>query len=162
MLLVLLLLSGCGKNKIDRNPYFSSVSFNIDLNLNLPAYDDLRYAGGGVSIRQGGINGLLVFNLNGNYFLAWEASCPNHSLKNCSKLSITGVLAECSCEGFQYSLATGQLIGCGGRSPEFTVTEGGIISEIVDDNNTKVNCESIFPMIFYTVRRSGNTLFISN
>ena len=162
MLLVLLVLSGCGKNKIDRNPYFSSVSFNIDLNLNLPAYDDLRYAGGGVSIRQGGINGLLVFNLNGNDFLAWEASCPNHSLKNCSKLSITGVLAECSCEGFQYSLATGQLIGCGGRSSEFTVTEGGIISEIVDINNTKVNCESIFPMIFYTVRRSGNTLFISN
>ncbi len=137
-LLVLLVLSGCGKNKIDRNPYFSSVSFNIDLNLNLPAYDDLRYAGGGVSIRKGGINGLLVFNLNGNDFLAWEASCPNHSLKNCSKLSITGVLAECSCEGFEYSLATGQLL------------------------NPEEDTESPYPMLFYNVRRSGNTLFISN
>ena len=27
-----------------------------------------------------------------------------------SKLSISGVLAECSCENFQYSLATGQLL----------------------------------------------------
>ena len=79
--LLLLALCGCGKDKIDRNPYFSSVNFNINLNLNLPSYDNLRYAGGGASISQGGISGILVFNLNGNDFLAWEASCPNHVIK---------------------------------------------------------------------------------
>ena len=42
--------------------------------------------------------------------LAWEATCPNHLPESCSKLSISGVLAECSCENFQYSLATGQLL----------------------------------------------------
>jgi nitrite reductase/ring-hydroxylating ferredoxin subunit len=108
------------------------------LNLNLPSYDDLRYAGGGINIRQGGINGLLVFNLNGNDFLAWEATCPNHVIKDCSQLSITGVLAECSCEGFEYSLATGQLL------------------------NPKESTENPYPMLFYNVRRSGNTLTISN
>jgi nitrite reductase/ring-hydroxylating ferredoxin subunit len=30
--------------------------------------------------------------------------------KSCSKLGIEGVLAVCSCESFQYSLATGQLL----------------------------------------------------
>ena len=108
--LALLLLLGCRKDKIERNPYLPDINFNISLNLNLPSYDNLRYAGGGQSIRQGGINGLLVFNLNGNDFLAWEATCPNHPIRDCSDLSITGVLAECSCEGFKYSLATGQLL----------------------------------------------------
>ncbi|MDB2315215.1 hypothetical protein N9V42_06495 [Flavobacteriaceae bacterium] len=136
--LLLLALYGCGKDKIDRNPYFSSVNFNINLNLNLPSYDNLRYAGGGASISQGGISGILVFNLNGNDFLAWEASCPNHVIKECSRLSITGVLAECSCEGFEYSLATGQLL------------------------NPEENNQTPYPMLFYNVRRSGNTLIISN
>ncbi|OUW76314.1 MAG: hypothetical protein CBD72_04080 [Flavobacteriaceae bacterium TMED212] len=136
--LLLLIISGCGKDVIDRNPYLNSVSFNTYLNLNLPGYDDLRYAGGGVSLRQGGINGLLVFNLNGNDYLAWEATCPNHPVRECSVLTITGVLAECSCENFEYSLATGQML------------------------NPKENTENTYPMLFYNVRRTGNTLIISN
>ena len=136
--LLLLIISGCGKDVIDRNPYLNSVSFNIYLNLNLPSYDHLRYAGGGVSLRQGGINGLLVFNLNGNDYLAWEATCPNHPVRECSVLTITGVLAGCSCENFEYSLATGQMI------------------------NSKENTENTYPMLFYNVRRTRNTLIISN
>ena len=135
---LLLIISGCGKDIIERNPYLTSVSFNINVNLNLPGYDDLRYAGGGVSLRQGGINGLLVFNLNGNDYLAWEATCPNHPVRECSVLTITGVLAECSCENFEYSLATGQML------------------------NPKENTENTYPMLFYNVRRTGNTLIISN
>jgi hypothetical protein len=81
ILLLLSLLGSCGKEKIDRNPYLTMVNFNINVNLNLPGYDDLRYAGGGSSLNRGGINGVLIFNLNGNDFLAWEATCPNHSIK---------------------------------------------------------------------------------
>ncbi len=136
--LALLLLLGCRKDKIERNPYLPNINFNISLNLNLPSYDNLRYAGGGQSIRQGGINGLLVFNLNGIDFLAWEATCPNHPIRDCSDLSITGVLAECSCEGFKYSLATGQLL------------------------NPKDGTKNPYPMLFYNVRRSGNNLNITN
>ena len=136
--LALLLLLGCRKDKIERNPYLPNINFNISLNLNLPSYDNLRYAGGGQSIRQGGINGVLVFNLNGNDFLAWEATCPNHPIRDCSDLSISGVLAECSCEGFEYSLATGQLL------------------------NPKEGTKNPYPMLFYNVRRSGNNLNITN
>ena len=138
IVLLPLLLCGCEKDKIERNPYLASVNFNIILNLNLPGYDNLRYGGGGQSIRQGGINGLLVFKLNGNDFLAWEATCPNHTIRDCSNLSISGVLAECACEGFEYSLATGQLL------------------------NPKKDTKNPYPMLFYNVRRSGNTLNISN
>jgi nitrite reductase/ring-hydroxylating ferredoxin subunit len=138
VMLLLLAISSCGKDKVERNPYLPFVNFNINLKLNLPAYDNLRYVGGGIRIPQGGINGLLLFNLNGNDLLAWESSCPNHPIEHCSHLSITGVLAECSCEGFEYSLATGQLL------------------------NPKENTENPYPMLFYNVRRSGNTIIISN
>ena len=136
--LLLLILHGCGRDEIERNPYLTSINFNVNLNLNLPGYDNLRYAGGGQNIKQGGINGLLVFNLNGNDFLAWEATCPNHPIRDCSDLYITGVLAECACEGFEYSLATGQLL------------------------NPKEGTKNPYPMLFYNVRRLGNTLQISN
>ena len=136
--LLLLIINGCGKDIIEINPYLNSVSFNIKVNLNLPGYDDLRYAGGGLRLRQGGINGILVFNLNGNDYLAWEATCPNHPIQECSELSITGILAICSCEDFEYSLATGQLL------------------------NPKENTQTPYPMIYYNLRRTSNTLIISN
>lgn len=66
--------------------------------------------GGSILLNDIGFNGVILFNLNGSTFLAWEATCPNHVPKSCSKLSLSGVLSECSCEGFQYSLATGIII----------------------------------------------------
>tara|TARA_B100001057_G_C22488965_1_gene809463 strand:- start:235 stop:708 length:474 start_codon:yes stop_codon:yes gene_type:complete len=138
ILLLLLLFSSCGKEEVVRNPYLNNINFYININLNLPAYDNLKFTGGGVRIAQGGMNGLVLFNLNGETILAWEATCPNHVVRNCSKLTITGVLAECSCEGFQYSMATGQLLNPDGAT---------------ENPNT---------MLFYPVQRSGNSLSISN
>ena len=56
--------------------------FNLEINLNLPQFDQLRYAGGSMKINQGGLNGVLVFNINGENFVAWEATCPNHNLRS--------------------------------------------------------------------------------
>ena len=100
----------CGENPIDRNPYLVDIRFQREFNLSLPLYGNLNYVGGSLLIEDAGINGIILFNLNGSSFLAWEATCPNHLPKSCSKLGIEGVLAVCSCESFQYSLATGQLL----------------------------------------------------
>ena len=105
-----LIVLGCGKTPLQRNPYLVDLRFQRELNLSLPLYNSLNFVGGSILIRDLGINGVIVFNLNGTTFLAWEATCPNHLPQACSVLSITGVLAECSCEQFQYSLATGQLL----------------------------------------------------
>ena len=137
ILLLTLLLLSCGKNEISRNPNLSKVKFNVSVNLNLPSNDNLRFTGGSSLLTLGGINGILLFNLNGTY-LAWEASCPNHPVKNCSKLNLKGVLAECDCEGFRYSLAVGQLLN--------------------PDENTTLN----FPLMPYRINQSGNTLYISD
>ncbi len=101
---------GCGKRPIDRNPYLVDIRFQREFNLSLPLYSGLNYVGGSLLIEDAGINGIILFNLNGSSYLAWEATCPNHLPESCSKLGIKGVLTVCSCESFQYSLATGQLL----------------------------------------------------
>ncbi len=108
--LSLFLFFSCGKKELQRNPYLVDVRFQREINLNLPLYNQLNFVGGSFLIEDVGINGVLVFNLNGTSYLAWEATCPNHLPEACSKLSIEGVLVNCSCEEFQYSLATGQLL----------------------------------------------------
>jgi len=108
--ILLVLVSSCGKRPLERNPYLIDIRFQREFNLSLPLYSNLNYVGGSLLVDGVGINGIILFNLNGSSFLAWEATCPNHPPENCSKLSIEGVLAVCSCEEFQYSLATGQLL----------------------------------------------------
>ena len=110
VLLFLVLILGCSKDPIQRNPYLADIRFQRNLNLSLPLYNQLNFVGGSILIPDIGIKGVIIFNLSGNTFLAWEATCPNHIPESCSKLDISGVLAECSCEDFQYSLATGQLL----------------------------------------------------
>jgi nitrite reductase/ring-hydroxylating ferredoxin subunit len=109
-LLGLLCFSKCERVPEKRNPYLVDIRFQREINLSLPLYNDLNFIGGSVRIEDVGINGIIVFNLNGSSYLAWEATCPNHLPENCSKLSIDGVLAQCNCENFQYSLATGQIL----------------------------------------------------
>jgi nitrite reductase/ring-hydroxylating ferredoxin subunit len=132
------LLMGCSTTPIERNPYLPDIRFSIPINLSLPQYDDLRFAGGTILLPNYGHKGIIVFNLNGNSYLAWEASCPNHLPNSCSQTEIIGVLAECSCEDYQYSLATGQLL----NPPE--------------GENTP------YSMLMYQAILRGNTLEITN
>ena len=133
-----LVVLGCSKTAVERNPFLIENSFDQRINLALPAFDNLNYAGGSLYWPNGGIRGLLLYNLNGNTILAWEASCPNHNPNSCSKTKLLGSLTECECENYQYSLATGQLLN---PSPK--------------DTNQ-------YPMINYGVRISGNNLVIYN
>ena len=138
LFLIVLITNSCEKNKIERNPYLNNVRINYEINLNLPEFDALRYIGGSKKILNIGLNGVIVFNLNNTSYLAWEASCSNHNLKDCSKLKIEGVLAKCNCENYQYSLATGQLI------------------------NPEKNLKKPFGLLYYQTNLYNNILRISN
>ena len=136
--LLFLLLMGCSRENLERNPYLPELQFSVPINLNLPEYNALLFAGGSHFLPQYGHKGILIFNLNGNSYTAWEASCPNHLPNDCSRTQVVGVLAECACEGYQYSLATGQLL------------------------NPDVALSSPYSMVFYNTVLRGNTLLISN
>lgn len=92
-----------------RNQFLPNYSVNVEINLNLPLYSDLNYAGNAVLITQGsaGINGIILFN-TGSGFLAWEATCPNQIPTTCSRLEISVPNAICPCDDVEYSLFTGQ------------------------------------------------------
>lgn len=128
----------CSTTELNRNPYLATIPFQYQINLNLPQYDNLRFAGSSLLIPELGHKGILIFNLNGSSFFAWEASCPNHKPSSCSQLKIKNVLAECSCENYQYSLATGQLL------------------------NPPKETTKLYSLLFYQTRVSGNTILISN
>ena len=132
-ILSFLLLAGCENNNVERNPFLYETRFDQNINLALPAFDNLNYQGGSLYWPNGGIRGLLLFNLSGT-IMAWEASCPNHTPSTCSTLQINGVTASCSCEDYKYSLATGQ-----------PLTEGATYS-----------------LLFYKVQQSGTSVRIYN
>lgn len=138
--LVIISLFSCSSDDggINNNPYIPNTLVQFQINLDLPLFDNLRFAGGSTYISNGGgVRGFFVFNLSGDQFLAWEASCPNHFPSNCSTMTIEGVLATCACEDFEYSLANGQLLN---------PVEGG-------EN---------YPMVNYRVTKSGNILSVTN
>ena len=85
-----------------------------------------------------GVRGVYVINTGFNVFRAFEASCPNHSPNPCSTTELNGQTAVCSCEGFQYSLFTGQQL----MRPE--------------DGNR------YYDMLEYRATQSGNVVVITN
>jgi len=133
VLVMCFLVLGCTNSNVERNPYLFETRFDQSINLALPAFDNLNYQGGSLYWANGGIKGLLLFNLAGT-IMAWEASCPNHVPSNCSTVQISGVTASCPCEDFQYSLATGQ-----------PLTEGAAYS-----------------LLFYRVQQNGTAVRIYN
>ena len=127
------ILLSCAENSVERNPYLFETRFDQSINLALPAFDNLNYQGGSLYWANGGIKGLLLFNLSGT-IMAWEASCPNHAPSSCSTVQISGVTGSCPCEDIQYSLATGQ-----------PLTEGATYS-----------------LLFYKVQQNGTAVRIYN
>lgn len=137
-ILAIFIFNSCNKDSVNRNPFLPELDFEFSINLNLPLYNNLKFTGGSVFINEFGHQGIILYNLNNNNYLAWEASCPNHTPNSCSKTKSIGSLTECECENYQYSLATGQLL------------------------NPSTNITNQYPMINYGVRVSGNNLVIYN
>ncbi len=104
-------LAACNADNFNNsNPYLNNVNFSKDINTSLPAYNGLNYPSNPVLITDVGVGvqGIIVMKTGGGEsYIAWEASCPNQSPTSCSRLSISGINAVCSCDSFSYSLYTG-------------------------------------------------------
>lgn len=111
LIIAIIAVSACSSDdtRRNRNPYIPSYSFQIDLNLNLPSYSDLRYVGGVqyVNLAGAGLNGIIVYNRDGNNYSAFEATCPNQVPTTCSLLEIDGLYVICPCDNVRYSLIDG-------------------------------------------------------
>lgn len=100
---------GCSNNEnSNKNPYLPNYSFSVDLNLNLPAYSNLKYVSNPIYYSGVGVSGIIVMCTgNGNYN-AFDAACPNQQAGSCAAMTISGINAVCSCDKKEYNLFTGQ------------------------------------------------------
>ncbi len=83
---------------------------NLQVNTNLPQFNQLQFPGNGVYVSGQGNNGIWLWRLNSALLLAWDAADPSHAPAACSTLtdSGTGDIVVCGCDdGNRYSLATG-------------------------------------------------------
>lgn len=129
------LLSCNPDDEVRNNPFLNEVSFRLDINLDLPQYNNLNFPGNSFVTYNHGINGVVVYNVNNDQYTAFELSDPNHPLSSCSRLTVEGIIATCSCaDGNSYNIITGEL-------------------------STGTGQYSLKP---YRVRRSGNMIEVSN
>ena len=109
---IICLMSSCSQEDQVRydNPYLTDISFRMNLNLSLPEYNSLNFPGNSYVSYNYGINGVVVYNINNTQYTAFELSDPNHSLRDCSRLTVQGIIASCTCEdGNSYNILTGEI-----------------------------------------------------
>ncbi len=133
-LLLLPLAFACEKDNFNNhNPYIPNYGFSIDLDMTLPAYSQLQYAGNAYFYNgpNAGARGIIVFN-TGSGYNAFDAACPNQALGSCSTMQITGVNAHCNCDDAEYSLFTGQTSTAGHEYPlkQYRVQQHGTVLTI--------------------------------
>ncbi len=138
-LLTLFLLMACSNDSGNRNPFLQEIRFRFEINLNLPLYSPLTNPGNAVYIgaQSVGIRGAFVINTGFDY-VAFEASCPNHTPSSCSTMDLDGQNALCGCEDYEYSLFTGQML------------------------NRPDDGQRYYDMLNYRASRTGNVVVISN
>lgn len=135
--ILFLTLASCSNNSNeDENcKFLLDIGINVVVNLNLPQYSQLQFAGNSVYVSNAGNGGILIASTGANFF-AWDAADPNHAQSSCSVLVNSGLNATCGCEDEnEYSLINGLPL-----------------------NNSELRCS----LRNYRVEVSGNTLLISN
>ncbi|MGB5553989.1 MAG: hypothetical protein WBM83_04960 [Flavobacteriaceae bacterium] len=139
-LFLVVFIFSCSKEGTNRNPYLQEIGFRFDLNTNLPLYSPLTNPGSPVYVDNlsVGTRGAFVINTGFDQFRVFEASCPNHAPSDCSTMVIDGLNAVCSCEDYEYSLYTGQLL------------------------NRPEDGKRYYDMLEYRAIASGNVVIISN
>lgn len=130
------LWSCSGSNVEDKNcNYLLDINVNLSIDLSLPAYSQLAFAGNSVYIPNVGNAGIIVASTGVDY-LAWDASDPNHAPSDCSALVPSGLTGTCGCgDGNTYNFVTGTI-----------------------ENNDDLHCS----LKNYRVQVNGNILTIYN
>lgn len=102
-ILLLISLISCTTSD-DGNTILPNVPVNETVFLNTTI--DLQVIGGSAII-SGGIAGIIVYRLSSDQFLAWDRACPHISPKQCSAMTLNGLLMVCPCDNSEFSILDG-------------------------------------------------------
>lgn len=115
LLFFFILFTTCGNTNLENENcrFLLDIGVNVSINLNLPQYSQLNFAGNSIYIPNQGNGGILVAYTGADYF-AWDAADPNQVQSSCSVLVNSGLNATSGCDDEnEYSLVTGQALGNG-------------------------------------------------
>jgi len=96
-ILLCVLLSCQGDDDSRQNPFLVDISFQVQLNTNLPQYSQLNFAQNAVLVPNAGLRGVVVYHQGNELYRAWELSDPNHSPSDCSRMRLDGTILNCPC-----------------------------------------------------------------
>ena len=131
--LIPVILSCSGDDDIRNNPYLPDLNFSVRFDLSLPEYNQLNFPGNSFTTYNYGINGIVIYNLNNDQYMAFELTDPNHVIQECSVMTVKGTEAICSCnDGNKYTIVTGQQIAGEGQYPlkPYRVVRQGNVLEV--------------------------------
>lgn len=103
-LLLTILFFNCANNTPAEN-CLPNITISINTDLNNPSNINVQTPGGS-AILNGGSKGILLFNINGSSFVAFDLICPNN---DCSSPMIfeNGLTLKCTCDNSEYSVHLG-------------------------------------------------------
>ncbi|MEE2953633.1 MAG: hypothetical protein VX347_00490 [Bacteroidota bacterium] len=92
-LILVSFISAC----INDDNYIPIVSVDIDLNLNLPEYEQLNTIGSSLFVT-GGVRGIVIYHFAINEYKAYDRNCSYQPSLECAKIdSIYSSIAFCGC-----------------------------------------------------------------
>ena len=96
-LLLLFILLNLNSSCVDEKNYIPLVSVNIDLDLNLPEYEQLNIIGSSIFIT-GGVQGIIVYHFAINEYKIYDRNCSYEPSLDCAYIdSINTSIAYCGC-----------------------------------------------------------------
>tara|TARA_R110002073_G_scaffold108336_5_gene243445 strand:+ start:13241 stop:13663 length:423 start_codon:yes stop_codon:yes gene_type:complete len=111
-LLSTVLFLGCTTSG-DTNDCFPFITVGETVNLDLPQYIDLQVPGGW-EYAPGGHQGLIIYNLNGVQFKAFDRLCPGENISSCSQMIVdTNLRILCQCDDSEYNILNGSPLTAG-------------------------------------------------
>lgn len=99
-----ILIFGCADNTQVGN-CLPDITISLTTDLNNPSNINLQTPGGS-AILTGGSKGVLLFNINGSRFVAFDLICPNGDCSSPMTFE-NGLTLKCSCDNSEYSVHLG-------------------------------------------------------
>ena len=101
-----ILILGCTSNGVE-NDCFPFITVNQSVNLDLPQFIDLQVPGGW-AYTSGGLQGLIIYNINGVQFKAFDRLCPRQTISSCSQMIVDSNLGIlCQCDDSEFNILNG-------------------------------------------------------
>ncbi|MGB0881288.1 MAG: hypothetical protein ACPGTO_12090, partial [Polaribacter sp.] len=104
--IAILIFSNCTTDS-QNNDVLPYVQINQSVDLSLPEFVNLNVPGGW-AYGNGGIKGIIIYNINGTQFKAFERAAPHLQPSSCSQMVVENtIIMKCPCDDSEFQIING-------------------------------------------------------